>query len=144
MRWSGPFRVEDLLRARQNGGPLPPVTRRGIYLVSMREWRLEPGPDSRPLYLGGLTGKSRRFRTRVGDLLIDLLGFYDRDTGHSSGGQSLDAFCARTGTERHNLWVGWATGLKCGRCAEVDLYLRLRPSENKNRPPRCDTHGHAA
>jgi hypothetical protein len=140
MRWTGPYRAGDLIHAKDQRGVLPRDCDAGIYLVSGKKWVGEPSPRCDPLYVGGLTGDSRRFRTRVGDLLIDLFGFYGEETGHSSGGRSLDSHCESEDRARTDLWIGWVEDVPCGRCAEIETYDDLKPRLNKIRPPWCVKH----
>src|SRR5207302_830702 len=49
--------------------------------------------DGDVLYVGGNTGDSDRFITRVGDLIADMLGFWGEQTGHHSGGIRLWEYC---------------------------------------------------
>ena len=46
-----------------------------------------------------------RFRTRVGDLLIDALGFYTPETGHSSGGKHLHEWCQQNHLNPLDLYI---------------------------------------
>jgi hypothetical protein len=140
MNWTEPIRVGHLL----GKSVVVPVTKHAIYVVSLKRWQGRPGPACMPLYVGGMTGKSKRFRTRIGDVLIDLLGFHGGKTGHSSGGRSLDRYCAQHGINRLNLWVGWAANVRCGRCAEIEEHKRLAPRLNKIKPPRCGAHDSGA
>jgi hypothetical protein len=71
-----------------------------------------------PLYIGSTTGKSQRFRTRMGDMIADLFGFFDpssKGLGHSSGGRSLYAYCNQLGNplDPMSLYVSWVTHCEC-------------------------------
>ena len=86
MRWNSPFRVRDLLEncLDYRKQKWPPEDN-GIYLVSLNEWKNNPSKSCNPLYVGSTTGKSARFRTRVGDLIADIFGFYsDEEICHNS------------------------------------------------------------
>ena len=90
-RWIGPFKICSLLEAASDPEAIWPPDRGSAYLVTHHHWDGNPTQASVPLYVGGITGNSHRFRTRVGDLLADMLGFYGSDigNGHHSGGRSL-------------------------------------------------------
>ena len=136
--WAGPFRLGELLL---DAAGVRPPERCGVYLVTRHPWSGAPSHEALPLYVGGNTGVSARFRTRVGDLLIDALGFYGGGTGHSSGGQHLHEWCATSGTAATDLYVGWYTETPwCDRCVEVRLHAELRPRLNRRSPPRCQLH----
>jgi hypothetical protein len=140
MKWVGPITIDQLLdRVAVDWDTAPPESN-GVYVISIRRWRGEPSKACEPLYVGGNTGKGARFRTRMGDLIADLFGFYGKTTGHHSGGQSLNRYCADNGINPKHLYVGWARNCSCGRCAEVDLHRRLDPLLNKRCPPACRVH----
>lgn len=148
-KWTGPIRVERLLKnVTDRTVPLPPDAN-GVYLVSRRKWTGEPCVDSGVLYVGSTTGKSNRFRTRVGDLLADLLGFYSEGglTGHHSGGVALNKYCGKTRLDPQGLWIGWLEACCCPRCMEnavYDLFVQSitewRPKKSIRRPSRCKLH----
>ncbi len=139
--WFGPFKVLDLLGAAIEDGHDWPPERLGVYLVSRKRWRGNPKGKCEPLYVGSTTGRSARFCTRVGDLIIDMFGFYGDSTGHSSGGQSLWAWCHDHGVQPGDLYLGWYTAPDiCPRCEETRWYETLAPSLNKISPPRCLQH----
>jgi hypothetical protein len=140
MRWHHPITIQELLNQAVAKTPLLPPDANGVYVISVRRWKGEPTPACEPLYIGGNTGKSARFRTRMGDLIADLFGFYCDDTGHHSGGQSLNKHCRKNGIDPKTLFVGWASSCACGRCSEVDLYERLAPKLNRKRPAACLKH----
>lgn len=138
--WVGPFRIRDLLAgSTDDGAPFPPDAS-GLYLVSVRSWRVVPDADCGPLYVGSNTGRSRRFRTRVGDLLADMFGFFGGGTGHHSGGRSLFRYCLEHGISPSDLHLAWRS-VECSRCEEVRYFNDLQPRLNRNRPPRCRVHG---
>jgi len=118
----------------------PPDEDAGIYVVTQRQWFDEPTQDAVVLYVGGNTGRSKRFRTRIGDLIADMLGFFGDETGHHSGGQSLWDWCHRQQVKPLDLYIGWDTEVGCKRCAEKKAYEDLRPLLNKKRPSRCPEH----
>lgn len=140
MTWVGPMTIDQLLDLVAVDWDSAPPESNGVYVISLRGWRGEPTPECEPLYVGGNTGKSQRFRTRMGDLIADLFGFYGHTTGHHSGGQTLNCYCADNDVNPKTLFVGWAKDCECGRCSEVELYRRLRPKLNKIAPSACRLH----
>lgn len=86
MRWVGPVTIDTLLENGVKGlQPWPPGAD-GVYLVSKKGWVRRPDRVCNPLYVGSNTGKSMRFRTRIGDLVADIFGFFvEGETGHHSG-----------------------------------------------------------
>lgn len=141
MCWHGPYRIRDLLENVVHDDRLRPGDDAGIYVVTCRGWDGTPSVESCVLYVGGNTGKSKRFPTRIGDLLADTFGFFGSETGHHSGGQSLWEWCRQERVNPLDLYIGWRTGVRCGRCAEARAYERLAPKLNKKRPARCKNHG---
>ena len=153
LAWTGPFQIRELLeRCLDQDQPWPPAAE-GVYLVSRKQWTDNPTVVCGPLYVGGTTGKSNRFCTRVGDLVADMHGFWDGGTGHHSGGQKLYLWCEEHRINPGDLYIGWATAAEwCDRCAEIVAAKALiepgvpwERSEllNKNRPPRCEVHDQA-
>src|SRR5215208_5109357 len=103
--WVGPFEVGELLaHSIDDSLPRPPESG-SAYVISGRAWSSEPTPDCEPLYVGGNTGRSARFRTRLGDLLADLFGFFGGGTGHHSGGITLHRWCRERGVNPMGLYV---------------------------------------
>ena len=140
MKWIGPFTIDELLDSfLQPSRPRPPESN-GVYLISKKNWSGEPTKDCIPLYVGSNTGKSKRFRTRIGDLMADMFGFFSADTGHHSGGQSLHNYCKKEQMNPKKLFIGWVENCSCVRCLENQIYDRLKPCLNKNRPTRCSMH----
>ena len=135
--WVGPFQVRDLLERCTLPSQAWPPEDRGVYLVSRGRWKVTPTQKCDPLYVGGITGRSARFCTRVGDLIADLLGFYGASTGHSSGGQSLHRWCTDNGVNPLDLFLGWyhLPDMSC-REEENRWFDLLAPKVNKIRPPR--------
>ena len=148
--WEGPFKIRELLRnCLSNEQGWPPASN-AIYVISRKAWRINPGRKCDPLYIGCNTGDSKRFCTRVGDLIADMHGFWDGDTGHHSGGQSLYKWCKKNAIHPGELFIGWGKRRPwCSRCAEIDVFesLLVKWSSrkvvgllNKKRPPGCPTH----
>ncbi len=156
VRWKGPYRIGKLLDGQADR--LVPASK-GVYVVTQRRWKDAPTIRARPLYVGGNTSRtSARFRTRIGDLLADLFGFYSSRTeeaklgltrrGHHSGGKKLHLWCRKEERDPRDLYIGWATPKRpkawCGRCEEDAVFLHLGgsvhmggPLLNKADPSRC-------
>lgn len=142
MRWITPFRVRDLLEncLDYRNQKWPPEDN-GIYLVSLNAWKNNPSKSCHPLYVGSTTGKSARFRTRVGDLIADIFGFYsDEEIGHHSGGINIHKYCKRKKILPLDLYIGWAEKCDCVRCAETKTYEQVKPKLNRKSPPVCGIH----
>ncbi len=141
MPWSGPFTIGALLeRCLESDRPWPPESP-GVYVVTRRYWEGEPDREAEILYVGGITGKSNRFVTRIGDLIADMYGFFGEDTGHHSGGQKLHRWCVTKQVHPSSLFVAWKTDFPCARCAEYEVWEQLKPQLNAISPPRCKVHG---
>lgn len=133
LNWKGPFSIADLLARCLDDGPERPPEDKAIYLVSGNLWSGSPTEARAPLYVGSNTGKSRRFRTRIGDLIADMHGLFverrgnSKGTGHHSGGQRLYDWCKDKSVRPGDLYVAWAQrgGKWCGPCAEVKLVTEL-------------------
>lgn len=148
--WRGPFRIQTYLDNSISNDPVWqerwPRERDAVYIVSEHEWQQHTDPAAHILYVGGTTGSSSRFVTRIGDLLADLFGFYGVETGHHSGGQTLWKWCNHRRVPPATLWLAWGTST-CARCAESFLYRTLPKAarddfdeqglRNKIEPPVC-------
>lgn len=141
MNWKGPVTISELLdRCLDSSFPKLPESN-GVYLISRKTWDKQPTQDCIPLYVGSNTGKSNRFRTRVGDMIADMFGFFGMATGHHSGGQKLYKYCMEQQLNPKELHLGWVEECSCVRCAENAAYDQFRPTLiNKNRPTRCTEH----
>ena len=140
MKWIGSLSIEQILSKSIDPSFAKTPESGSVYLVSAKSWQGVPDANSCPLYVGGNTGNSNRFRTRVGDLLADMFGFFGNETGHHSGGQSLHQYCLEHQLNPLTLHIGWIDECECHRCAEVKLFKILNPLLNKNRPSRCSIH----
>jgi len=140
IKWVGPFSIDDLLNNCLDDSSAKPPESHSVYLVSRKSWVKHPSPADLPLYVGSTTGKTSRFRTRIGDMIIDAFGFFQDDTGHSSGGISLHQYCLENGLNPKAFYVGWLANCGCTRCAEYYFWDFLKPMLNKNRPPKCNEH----
>ena len=140
-KWVGPSQIKELLRDVIPQKLLPDLPEKGsAYLVTQKKWDEYPTSKSVPLYVGGNSGKSSRFRTRVGDLVCDTFGFFGEETGHHSGGKSLNGWCRENEFDPLSLYVGWIASCTCHRCLENDLFGALTPALNRMRPTRCPIH----
>ncbi len=139
--WVGPFEVRGLLaHCIDDSMPLPPESG-SAYLVSCHSWISDPDARCEPLYVGGNTGQSARFRTRLGDLVADLFGFFGGETGHHSGGQSLHRWCRENRVDPLTLHLAWVNRCSCHRCLEIEIVRELSPVLNRKAPARCGVHG---
>ena len=141
-KWIGPFQIRDLLEfsLKESHIPQPPDSG-STYLVSKHSWQTHPSADSEALYIGGNTGRSARFRTRMGDLLADALGFFTNETGHHSGGQNIHRWCLANDINPLDLYIAWVDGSECHRCLENRTYRDLNPALNRVVPAKCTAHG---
>jgi hypothetical protein len=140
MQWIGSYSIDILLDSFLiSSHPKPPESN-GVYLISLKPWNNQPTKECVPLYVGSNTGRSPRFRTRIGDLIADMFGFFGSETGHHSGGQSLNNYCKEHKLNPKNLYIGWVKKCGCLRCAENSIYNHLNPLLNKNRPSKCREH----
>ena len=142
MEWAGPITIDELLDcAFDSDIPRPPLEP-SVYVVSLDSWEVEPTADGNVLYVGSLTSPAPRFRTRIGDLVADLFGFFGETgkKGHHSGAQTMHKYCLENGINPRKLFIGWALEVECHRCAENTLYDVLEPRLNKVRPSACRKH----
>jgi hypothetical protein len=139
-KWEGPLTIGDLLDQVVAKYPVMPPPARSVYLVSKKAWKGKPDSSCEPLYVGGNTSESERFRTRVGDLIADMFGFYSNETGHHSGGITLNEYCAKARINPKDLYIGWLKKCDCGRYAECTIFEELRPKFWKKKPARCKQH----
>lgn len=138
--WVGPFQVGRVLEhCIDKSVPRPPEMGTA-YLVSQSSWRSAPTHRCQPLYVGGNTGSPSRFRTRIGDLLADLFGFFSENTCHHSGGKSLHQWCRKNQVSPLQLYLAWVRECTCHRCLEIDLVRELSPALNRKAPARCPIH----
>ncbi len=139
-RWVGPFRLRDYLeRCIDPRQEWPPETA-GVYLVSRDPWTKEPSAACRVLYVGSNPRVPTLFRQRIGYLVKDMLGLWGDVAGSHSGGISLWKWCFKKRVHPLDLYLGWITGIDCGRSTEADLYARLRPELNRKAPAWCAAH----
>jgi len=107
MSWSGPFTIGELLKKCLDNSFPRPSESSGVYLISRKSWEGQPSEGCDPLYVGSNTGESKRFRTRLGDLIADMFGFFGTETGHHSGGQTLHGYCMQEKMNPKELYIGW-------------------------------------
>lgn len=139
--WVGPFILDKLLDNVIDPSISMPPESSSVYLVTMESWKKEPAHDAIPIYVGSNTGKSKRFRTRTGDLIADIFGFYGEETSHSSGGKRINKYCKLYQIDPKKMYIGWIEYCDCQRCAEIRIYNIFHPKLNHSRPPKCDEHG---
>ncbi|MEK7314368.1 MAG: hypothetical protein AAB065_07815 [Deltaproteobacteria bacterium] len=143
MKWIGPFQISKLLDNMMGNlaRKIPPEDK-SVYIVSLQHWEGKPTNKCSPLYVGSTTGKSKRFRTRIGDLIADMFGFFvGKETGHHSGGQKLYNYCKEKFVKPQALYIGWLKTSQCQRCDEGKIYKEFNDILlNKNKPNRCDNH----
>lgn len=151
--WTGPFTIQTYLDNAISREPVWgerwPRERDAIYVVSQHEWSGQPDERAHVLYVGGNTGQTSRFVTRIGDLLADMFGFFGEETGHHSGGQTLWRWCNHNNVRPTTLWLGWGTS-ECSRCSERFMFdtfarapkddLEAKGLRNKISPPACPIH----
>lgn len=143
-QWSKPIQIRELLdKCVSEPGLLPPVST-SSYILTKHNWQGSPASESIPLYVGGNSVNSNRFRTRVGDLIADMFGFYGGETGHHSGGIFLHEWCQENSVNPLDLYIAWVNNATCFRCVEIDLYLNHHPALNKKRPSKCSQHNRHA
>jgi hypothetical protein len=140
MKWIGPYTINELLDSCLDASHFLPPEANGVYLISKKRWIGQPTSDCVPLYVGSNTGRSRRFRTRIGDMIADMFGFFGTETGHHSGGKKLYKYCKKEPLNPKKLYIAWVENCRCVRCIENKVYDQLRPSQNKNRPTKCKEH----
>jgi len=140
MKWIGPFKIDEILNNIVDGNIVMPPVSNSVYMVFQKPWVNTPDLNSEPLYVGSNTGKSKRFRTRIGDLIADMFGFYGGGTGHHSGGKHLNEYCIKNKLNPKEMYIGWLEYSECQRCDENYLYNNLNPKLNRSKPPKCKIH----
>ena len=134
MGWEGAFSIEELLQDTLTAELPRPPEDNGIYVVTEFPWTEEPSASARVLYVGTTTGRKPRFRTRIGDLIADMFGFYGEKTGHHSGGQSLNEYCRAHEIHPLKLFIGWLRDVPNRRDYECHYFDLLKPLLNKKKP----------
>jgi hypothetical protein len=87
MSWQGPYRLGDNRGDIFTNTLIRPPPSAGIYVVSENNWRTTPDAGAQPLYVG----RSNYLRSRLGDLLSDMLGFTgDEPLGRGEGNSVID------------------------------------------------------
>jgi hypothetical protein len=153
--WVNPQKIRDLLEGCTLDPSLLPPREAGVYLVTEKAWDTSVNREdlwtalheASPLYVG--SGRNERLRTRVGELLTDVFGFYVRGlrardnegietgTGHHPGGKLLNLWCWLQRKKPGDLLIAWAAaGDECVLCLEREIFWRLEDRlVNKNCPP---------
>src|ERR1700683_472939 len=139
-RWIGPFQIRSLLESCLDPLAAKPPETGSAYLVTKLGWQTAPTKECVPLYVGGTTGISLRFRTRIGDLIADAFGFFTPTTGHHSGGQHIREWSLMNQVSPLDIYISWIEGTACHRCLEIRLHRKLKPILKKNKPSRCVQH----
>lgn len=113
----------------------------GVYVVTEHGWAGDSTPPiiAGVLYVGKGNGiKGDQLRKRVGDLIIDLCGYFDEVTGHHTFPHKY--------RERYpsgdpmNLCLSWAES-DCAACDENKLYDEFKNGLlNVKRPSKCKKH----
>ena len=146
-KWSNCYTIGQLLDNFKdlNGKKRPPESN-SVYVITKNRWVSNPKSDSIPLYVGGTTGNSNRFRVRVGDLVADVFGFFNtepkdakgnRRLGHHCGGIKLHNYCVKMKISPLDLHIGWVINPSCHRCSELEIYEELNPQLNQKTPSSC-------
>jgi len=113
----------------------------GVYLVSRHRWR-EPSDSSAELLY---VAQARYLRHRIGQLLIELLGFTSDDPvvgeayEHRGGHFLWHRYCLERRIEPVALNVAWHSQCLCLDCAEARL-SELVTVESKPPPSKCGHH----
>jgi hypothetical protein len=143
--WVTPRTVKEqlqLIAERVKGGAdsdasVWPPARSGVYAVAKHPWEGndEPPKSAGVRYVGKGDGEqNNQLRKRVGDLIIDICGYFDKDTGHHPFPYNFkDQF---PGLDPMELYISWAED-ECASCAENRLYdkfndgalLQVKPSK---------------
>jgi hypothetical protein len=147
--WVIPRTVEKQLqliaeRAKDGADSDPnvwPRAKSGVYVVAERSWEGngEPPKTADVRYVGKGDGKqNNQLRKRVGDLIIDICGYFDKDTGHHTFPYKFkDEYRERDPVKE--LYISWAE-VECASCVENHLYDKFngeRKLLNKRKPPKC-------
>jgi hypothetical protein len=141
MQWRGPFRIRDYLSHVVRDQELRPPDALGVYVVSEHSWVAPPNREAGIIYVG----QAHYLRYRIGQLLMDLLGFTsdDRADGEAyehRGGHSLwHRYCLERGIEPIDLYFAWYPQCECLDCAEAKL-LELVSKEWKVPSRSCGRH----
>jgi hypothetical protein len=119
-----------------------PPAKSGVYVVAERSWEGcgEPPESARVLYVGKGDGKQKnQLRKRVGDLVIDMCGYFDKDTGHHTFAYKFKERCPRL--DPMELYISWAEA-DCASCEEIRLYDKFNDGSllNGGKPSRCKSH----
>lgn len=146
-RWVNPRTVERQLqliveRARIGqdcDASVWPRAKSGVYVVAERSWEgnEEPPKAAGVRYVGKGDGKrNNQLRKRVGDLLIDICGYFDNDTGHHTFPYKFKQKYPERNPVKE-LYISWAEE-ECASCAETRLYDKFNDgSLLQERPSRC-------
>ena len=62
-----------------------------------------------------------------------MFGFFTKDFGRHSGGQSLYLHCKKRKLHPFDLYLGWQKGIACPRCAEAKVCAKPEPRLGKEK-----------
>ena len=120
-----------------------PAAQSGVYVVAEHPWdaRSEPPKTARVLYVGKAAGKQKnQLRKRLGNMIIDICGYFDKDTGHHTFAYKFKERYPKRDPMKE-LYISW-TEVECASCAEVSLYDKFNDGSllNSGKPSRCKFH----
>src|SRR5262245_11538549 len=138
--WDGPHRLADVLL----GHAPRPAWKPGIYVCTVHSWSDAPSADVSPLYVG----KSETLLRRVSEFVMCAVGWWHlgrvgyRESWYTHpAGQCVTEWCQVHGRRPEDLWIAWASGVKCLACQEGAWFLALdRPVLNYYTPATCAGH----
>lgn len=81
-----------------------------------------------------------RFRTRIGELVGAMFGFYNWETTAHPAGAEIYEYCLKESINPKQLWMSWVENCACLRCAERFMYRIYEPKCNLVSPPYCRQH----
>jgi len=131
-KWSNPLTIRNLLENMNKNELSAPPERKGVYIITQMKWKNFPTKKCKPLYVGS----GGNLLKRIGDTIIDALGFI----GHSSGGQSIYNYCKKKNINPQNLYIAWTINCHCHQCDELRIFEDLKPLLNKIKPAKCSQH----
>ena len=104
-RWVGPFRLREYLERSIDPKQEWPPEAPGVYVVSVDAWDREPSASSHVLYVGANPASPARFRHRVGELVIAMLGLGE-ELLHTGGQRIWSGAAKIVSTHSTCIWVG--------------------------------------
>jgi hypothetical protein len=136
IEWKGAYQLRSFLEEcwdrvykgvwRDKSG----IGKKGIYVVSAKPWQGIPTLAAEAVYVGRVIAKklnkkkAYRFKTRIGECVAGMLGF---PLGHHIN-RYLKEYLEKNGNIRPlDLYFGWAEGVACTACAELEAFDALQP-----------------